>query len=120
MIVKNLTPHIITLVGEDGRRVVIPPEGAPARCDDTTTRVGELGFAGGIVVPLVVRRLGLPENLPPEEGGVLLVVSHTVAMAAGRRDLVVPADFVRDGRGRVIGCKALSHVVRLGGGYAGV
>jgi hypothetical protein len=105
-----LTPHVITLVGEDGRLVVIPPEKTPARCEESAERVGELEFAGGIVVPLVVRRLGKVENLPPGEDGVLLVVSYAAAQSARRRDLVVPADLVRDERGRVIGCRALSFL----------
>lgn len=47
-------------------------------------------------------------NLPKEEEGTYYLVSGYVQDAyPERKDLLVPADFVRDENGRIIGCRKL-------------
>ena len=51
---------------------------------------------------------GEPVNLPAPVPGTLIIVSQLVQSALPERtDLVVPAELVRDGMGRVIGCASL-------------
>jgi hypothetical protein len=110
----NLTPHQITVIGDDGHQICLAPEPCPARVilrpDDP---LGNLHLAG-IDVPVVRTAatgaiVGLPEPCP----GVLHVVSRIVAETArARHDLVFPHDSVRDAEGRVIGCRRLAITSR--------
>lgn len=102
--IRNLTPHAINIVGEDGEmKQIIAPEEKPARLKVGTVRCG---FALG--VPLSKSTFGEPENLPEPQEGVLLIVSQLIKGAfPDREDLVVPAEMVRDNKGNIIGCKSL-------------
>lgn len=115
MHVVNLTPHPITLISPDGRQLVLPPSGTVARCAMETTTVSTVATQG-ISVPLVVQRYGALEGLPEPDAGVLYVASALAAQAAwelGRRDVVCPAELVRDAEGRVIGAAALAGAPAL-------
>jgi|Deesub1362A_J573_1020465.scaffolds.fasta_scaffold03301_3 hypothetical protein len=126
----NMTPHAITIVGEDGLvKLVIPPSGKVARVRTEQTIVGsintisivktELGDVEG--VPTVCsnchfdsadcvykpRGLGACEDQEPAE---IYVVSSLVAQALkGRKDVVAPdtspQGVVRDENGRIVGVK---------------
>lgn len=102
--IKNLTPHAINIVGENGEIVrVVEPEEKPARLKMSTERKGN-----ALGIPLSMSVFGEPENLPAEEDGVLLIVSQLIKSALPvRRDLVVPAEIVRDEKGNIVGCKSL-------------
>jgi hypothetical protein len=114
----NLTPHEITLVGEDGGVILrIPPSGIVARVREEVTVAGTVTvcpsgpLTSGVEVPLVKRAWGPIEGLPAPQFRTLFIVSSLVAQAAwsqGRRDVVAPGELVRDPEGRVIGCKNLS------------
>jgi len=96
--IKNLTPHRITISNEDQSiMLTIPPEDVPARCLEATTTQGEFdGF------PLVSKFYGNTENLPSPEKGVLLIVSQMIREALpDRKDLASPGDLVRDEDGEV-------------------
>jgi hypothetical protein len=114
----NLTPHEVTLVGEDGGVLLrIPPSGIVARVREETDAAGEITvcpggpLTGGVEVPLVKRAWGPVEGLPEPQFRTVYITSSLVAQAAwaqGRRDVVAPGELVRDAEGRVIGCKNLS------------
>lgn len=103
----NLTPHTVQ-VGTNK----FPPSGAVARATETTTKGGTLlapyieGRAGSLI-HLVETKWGAVEGLPEPAQETLFIVSNLVMGQTPRRDLVAPADLVRDDHGRVIGCRAL-------------
>lgn len=109
-IIKNLTPHVVSIVNEDGTvKATYPSEGI-ARASQTAEPAGELDG-----IELVSMRFGKPEGLPAPAGGVYYIVSVITANAAkaeGRTtdDLVLTADTVRDDSGRIIGCKKFALV----------
>jgi hypothetical protein len=115
----NCTPHEVTLVGEDGEVILrVPPSGIVARVAEEQEPAGEVVVlpggpltAEGVKVPLIRRQWGEIEGLPPEQFRTVYIVSALVATAAwarGRRDVVCPGELVRDGEGRVIGCRNLT------------
>lgn len=134
----NLTPHRVTLLlAGEGNEVLstLPPDiSGPARVEENAEPAGSImapsqwsGGQGGRVrtgsgdesaVPLVqesfpcVRRtrstiVGLPSPAPD----TAYVVSGVVAEEAwrdGRRDVIAPAGFVRNGVGHITGCTAFA------------
>ena len=62
--IRNLTPHTVNVIAEDGTiKATFPSEGS-ARADQIETRVGELDG-----IELVSMKFGATENLPaPAEG----------------------------------------------------
>lgn len=103
---KNLTPHPITIVNEEGETIrVIQPEGITPRL---AVEIKDMGTVDGF--PLTKKVFGEVENLPEKEEGVFLIVSSLIATACkDRHDLIVP-DVVRDSSGRIIGCRGFSIV----------
>ncbi|GAB2515904.1 hypothetical protein HNR10_005260 [Nocardiopsis aegyptia] len=106
MPVVNLTPHVVTVV--DARSRVIqrwPRAPEPARVEAVRVPVrGAAGVPAG--VPLVAERR-TRANLPEPQEGVWFIVSSVVGSAhPERRDLLVPSDLVRDGKGVVTACRS--------------
>ena len=102
--IKNLTPHRITISNKDqSTMLTIPPEDIPARCEEITKEYGEFdGF------PLVLKSYGEVENLPLPEAGVLYIVSKMVRDAClDRGDLASPGDLYRDENGDIAWAKSL-------------
>ena len=61
-------------------------------------------------IPVYVTTFGEVVDLPEEEEGRYYIVSALVRAAApGRQDLLSPGDPVRDGEGRVIGCRSFDR-----------
>lgn len=112
-VVRNLTPHAVTLCS--GRTVVeLPPDGLVARRDDMTEPTGSVDV-GGLAIPCVRVDHGAISGLPDQMDGVLLIVSRVVAEALpGRSDLCFPTDLVRDADGHVVGCRSLGTFQRVG------
>lgn len=105
-VVRNLTPHDVTIIDTDGHATVISPDGRVPRVVDHAVRAGEV--AG---VALYETTAGEVEGLPSDEPGTYWVVSARVAQACpGRADLLVPHGLVRDAAGRVIGCQGLARL----------
>ena len=115
MNIINLTPHELTLVGNDGQVLArFPPSGQVLRLVEKTTSSTNLVHEG-VEIPLLTKSVGAAEDLPPREEGTLYIVSLPVALRYPERDdFVVPHDYVRDENGRVLGCRALA---RVGGEY---
>ena len=103
----NLTPHAIVMVNAAGEVTLsIEPEQTPARC--AVER--EVAFSvDGFDVNRSV--FGEIVGLPPVQAGTWYVVSRIVAgAAAGRTDLLVPDEIVRDEEGRIVGCKSFATI----------
>lgn len=103
--IKNLTPHEITICNELGEAVkVIEPTGL-ARVSATTVTIGEVDG-----IPLTRTEFGEIEGLPDPEPGVIFVVSALVQARANRPDVVIPNELVRDEKGIIVGCKSLGTI----------
>ncbi len=109
--IKNLTPHEVTLVGEDGKVIATFPSEGVLRLPQTTLRVGTLKVDGdGIEIPVTKTTFGGIDQLPPKEEGTIYIVSALTCQAApDRDDFFIPDQTVRDEHGRIIGCRALSR-----------
>lgn len=105
MKIINLTPHPLTLVGDNGT-LQVPPSGQLARLAVTRTALAPVTIDG---VTLLVSHptLGEITGLPPAEDGVILIVSALVAEAANRADVFSPGELIRSPEGAVIGAKGL-------------
>jgi hypothetical protein len=102
MRIINLTPHEVTVLGGETPRV-IAASGQVARVTMTSLPAG--AFDG---IPLVECRAGEVAGLPSPESETLYLTSAMVRLAVPHRfDVVSPADFVRDEKGVIKGCKAL-------------
>ena len=105
MLLKNFTPHNVVIVINESK-IVIPSDGI-ARVTETKTVAPSIDV-DGVAVETFVSAFGEVENLPPQEEGVMVIVSALVASAAkGRDDLLVPGELVRDDGGNIVGCKSL-------------
>lgn len=102
----NLTPHPVTVVGDNGEVVMtIPASGQVLRLPEVTVPAGEIQG-----VPLVRKVLDPAAELPPHQEGTYYIVSLPVAQVARREDFLVPDDLVRDDQGRVLGCRRFAVV----------
>lgn len=109
-IIKNLTPHTVTVLNEDGSALATFESEGVARATQTTEKVGNIEG-----IPLVRTHFGEPVNLPEAEEGTYLIVSLATANAAreyGRttEDLVLTCEPVRNAEGQIIGCRSLAQL----------
>lgn len=108
--IRNLTPHCVNVIGDDGDVVASFPSDGVARATQTSVPVT---CVDGIDV--VKMTFGKPVDLPDYRDGDWLIVSIITANAArayGRRtdDLLITADPVRNGDGQIIGCRRFALV----------
>lgn len=113
----NLTPHTVRLEKENGEFIEFIPSGIVARI---STEYGKLSnFPSlnknleknlkGSGINFIYTEFSDPINLPEESMDKIYIVSAILKNALpDRNDLVVPADLIRDEKGNVIGCRALS------------
>jgi hypothetical protein len=95
----NLTPHAIDVVGWGE----VPPSGEVARCEEVVTSMPSI-----LGIPVIRKELGDIVGLPDPEPNTCYVVSLVVAQKAGRSDVLAVGETVRDGSGRIVGCKSLA------------
>lgn len=105
----NLTPHDIVIMPLEGATQTIPAGGIVVRLQETTTSE----MVDGVEITVVT--LSAPDNLPEPQEGVTPIGSMPLAMglaAAGwhRPDLMYPFGQVRNGNGRIIGCRGLARL----------
>jgi hypothetical protein len=106
--IVNLTPHPVNIRVGDAE-VELPAADVPARLSGRVEAGGSVRF-DDLDIPVLVHRYTDVEGLPTEEEGVLHIVSQLVLdFVSWRRDLVTPAELVRDERGNVVGCRALAR-----------
>ncbi|RLF66767.1 MAG: hypothetical protein DRN30_01515 [Thermoplasmata archaeon] len=118
--IKNLTPHEVTLVGEDGKVIATFPSEGLLRLSQKTERVGTISVGDGVEIPITETTFGGIEALPPREEGTIYIVSALTCQAApDRDDFYIPNQTVRDENGRIIGCRSLSRNPWFRGSYEG-
>jgi len=110
--IVNLTPHPVNICDENGVvRLVIPSSGLARRASEHE-EVGVVEFEGvSIRVNHVV--FGEIVGLPEQKEGTLYIVSSLLGWAAaraGRDDVLVPDELIRDQNGNIIGAKSLSRL----------
>ena len=84
---KNLTPHNINYFHENGKTIVLPPDGYPVRVV-SRKNYGRLSY------------------WPPVQDKTLYIVSAVARERAKRKDFISPANIVRGKDGKVCGCTA--------------
>ena len=109
MRITNLTPHSLTLVGDNGT-LVVPPSGDIARLAVSRTAIAPVTI-DGVTLPISLPVMGEVEGLPAAVHGVILVVSALVAGAVNRQDVMSPGELIRDSGGNVIGARGLCAYV---------
>lgn len=100
----NMTPHPIHIVNMEGQLLKTIESSGLIRLKASTV---DAGFqVDG--VNITTTQFGEPEGLPESEDGKFFIVSQIVKAALPeRKDLLVPAEVVRDERGNIIGCASL-------------
>jgi len=107
----NLTSHEISFLDSADAEpwLVLPSEGQ-ARASERREYIDNL-LIGDIKVPVNKVVLGNTTGLPEPQSGVVYVVSRLIAEAHPERgDLFFVDETVRDGQGRIVGCKSLTKV----------
>ena len=107
MEIKNLTPHTINFVTNEGRPIMdVKPDGRIARVSVKTATVGDIDG-----IPVTKSVYGEVMDLPePEEGTIYIVSSLVAGRVPERGDVFIPNESVRDAKGRIVGCKSLGHI----------
>ena len=104
MTIINMTPHSVHIM--DANNVItneFPASGNQIRLKAETVIVGALEG-----VPITRTVFGEPVGLPDTTEGTYYIVSQLVKSALPfRKDLLVPAEVVRNEKGVIIGCKSL-------------
>ena len=103
----NLTPHEITLFGDNDKVLAtFPPSGNIARVSAKTIRVASINH-----IPISTTSYGEVEGLPePNDDEVYIVSSLVAQRCQGRKDVFIPNESVRDEKGRIIGCRSLGII----------
>jgi hypothetical protein len=109
----NCTPHNINVFDVDGNEIVIPPCGSVARCTEEykpTVKTDNIQLYYAIYGSVVlIDEDGTEQKMPAYDGDTWYIVSRPVRMALfSRMDLLSPGELIRDGNGRVIGCKGFT------------
>lgn len=100
----NLCPHPVCVKHADGTESIIPQSGL-ARVAVAYREAGTVPLEGH-AVPLIQGNYGGVEGLPDPVPDCAYLVSHMVRMALPqRRDLLSPANIVRDDRGNILACR---------------
>ena len=108
--IRNLTPHRISMVSNNGEVLRVFESEGIARATQTNQQVDELDG-----IPVMETRFGETIDLPAFQEGTYLIVSVITANAAranGRRtdDLLLTTDTVRGEDGRIVGCRAFARI----------
>lgn len=100
----NATPHDVNIVDESGSILCIFLK--TDMCIRLSARVERTGEIDGIPISQTV--FGDAEGVPDYKFGTYYIVSQLVKSALPhRKDLLVPAEVIRDVNNNIIGCKSL-------------
>ncbi|MEU6713049.1 hypothetical protein ABZ897_16325 [Nonomuraea sp. NPDC046802] len=118
-----MTPHPVRIYSADtpdratpeqlaaGLLAEIPPSGHMARLATADLGIGPAVDVTGTDVPVTVVSYGDLAGLPDPAPGVWYIVPLLTGLAAaGREDLLVPHEQVRNVDGTVVGCRAFGTV----------
>jgi hypothetical protein len=102
----NTTPHPINICNDAGDIIRTFPKGEfTIRLETSTSSCQEIDG-----IPTTKTVFGCPEGLPPFTQDTYYIVSQLVKNAVHhRQDLLVPAEVIRDEKGRIIGCRSLGR-----------
>ena len=108
----NKTPHQVTLVLEDGGKIVLDPVMPIPRVSSHNVVTATYAITDDNGVEHTITReapvFGEVVDLPePQEGTIYVVSMLVAARAKGRTDLVSPGRQLRNEAGQVIGCAGL-------------
>ena len=106
----NLTPHRFTVLRDERPIIDIPPSGLWARILEERLPMSPVTLEDIAIECVALAYRPLIQDLPPPQTDVIYLVSRITAAAVdGRTDVVFPLDEVRDGTGRIIGCRRLGR-----------
>lgn len=105
----NLTPHALHVIFPNDAILTILSAGL-ARATTERVQIGTIETDGGSTIPLFRTTFGAIAGLPDPAEGVVYLVSNSVAQAVRRDDVLIVDDLVRDGEGRILGCRAFARV----------
>ncbi len=98
----NMTPHDVVIVNKDGHVLRTYPSAGQIRLSSKTVIVADIDG-----IPLSRTEYGSTE-LPEYRDGTYYIVSQLVKSAyPDRKDLLIPAELVRDEKGVIIGAMSL-------------
>ena len=107
----NTTPHSVNIVDADNNIIrTIVASGNTVRLSQRTEVIGELDglrLTKTVYGDPVYVSGDIQGPMPAEQDGVYYLVSAMVKSAMDRKDLLVPAEQVRDEAGRIVGCRSL-------------
>jgi hypothetical protein len=106
----NLTGHPITILDNEGNRIVtIPASNQVPRCIQKTQHLDTVKFRGKDI-PITSTLYMPPMYMPEPQQGTYFIVSKLIAerLHGVRRDLLIANGIVRDPNGGKMGCKSLA------------
>ena len=108
----NLTPHAVMICNENGEvKVTIPASGELARVEQETVKTTTYFKEGDFTFPVTRNTYGQVYGLPEQKDDKAYIVSRQVAdAAAGRTDLFVPNETIRNSDGVIVGCLSLAEI----------
>jgi len=103
-LIRNLTPHTVTIVTSTGEQIIYMPTGVIPRLSTKTIQVGAVDG-----IPITSTVFGEVQDMPDAVQDTYLIVSRMVLAALpNRSDLLVPNELVRNDKGQIIGCRSLA------------
>ena len=122
MKITNLTPHNITIMGTNGKSIVVPASGVVARCETETKKLGRLHSLADapknsdgeiVLISTVKTTFGTVTNVPEykDRDGIYIVSRIVLSALQATRDdqeVYAPGELIRDDAGIVVACKGLS------------
>lgn len=112
--ILNYTLHDISIITPKG--VVVIPRHGTARCSTTRKLLCYIS-CDDIKIPINETIFGDISGLPePEENTIIIVsaITANVMRERGREDVYTVDEPVRDGNGKILGCRALSKITKYG------
>ena len=107
--VVNCTPHDVNLITTKGN-ITFPKSGIIPRLTEQQKKINSIN-SNGIEIDIMEKSFNEVEGLPGPQENTIYIVSALVAGACKNRDdIVVPNDTIRDGEGRIVGCKNLAKI----------
>ncbi len=102
--IYNKTPHDVVILTEDIKEIQrLKAEKGAVRLGAEVKKVGNIGG-----VPITKTTFKEAQGLPAYKEGVYYIVSQLVKTSLPqRKDLLVPAQILRDSKKRIIGCMSL-------------
>ena len=101
----NLTPHALNVERAGMSNLIIPPSGDVARVATHRVACGTIGAGIPVELSVLSDVTGLPE---PQPDTYYIVSGMVLDRVQNRVDVFAPGELVRDGAGRVSGCRGLS------------